>query len=262
MPFPESQRVIFARNPLQEVICQLRYPTVLQINQQGLPAFQERIRDRYPLFEEEVTGIPEDVARILKQLSVPPSPVPTYNFINESETKKLSICRDFIALSDVAYERWEDFREEMLSAQEALEETFSPSFYSRVGLRYLDVVDRRELGIPDTEWSELFRAELVGVLAAKDISEGIVAARGEAKLQLPLETKSSVIIRYGLVRIQDANQEERHVYTIDSDFFTEEKVGGRAVSGVLDRFNKLAGNLFRWAILPTLEHVLSPNSLQ
>lgn len=50
MPFPESKRVFYVKNPLAEVICQLRFPAILRIGAESPHEFQERIRDHLPLF--------------------------------------------------------------------------------------------------------------------------------------------------------------------------------------------------------------------
>ena len=51
MPFPESERVVFRRNTLAEVICQLRFPPILEIAAKDPAAFQEQIRAEYPLYQ-------------------------------------------------------------------------------------------------------------------------------------------------------------------------------------------------------------------
>ncbi|MBL8785507.1 MAG: TIGR04255 family protein, partial [Deltaproteobacteria bacterium] len=49
---PESPRVIYASNPLADVICQVRFPRILRIDNE-LPAdFQDAIRGQFPHFAE------------------------------------------------------------------------------------------------------------------------------------------------------------------------------------------------------------------
>ena len=52
MPFPDSERVIYQRNPLLEVICQLRFPSILRIDSEAPAVFQERVRKEYPMYQE------------------------------------------------------------------------------------------------------------------------------------------------------------------------------------------------------------------
>ena len=51
MKFPESPRVRYSRNPLLEVICQLRFPKILSIETEVPVGFQEDIRSEYPVFK-------------------------------------------------------------------------------------------------------------------------------------------------------------------------------------------------------------------
>ena len=68
MSFPDTPRVIYNKNPLAEVICQLRFPSILLIDA-GLPAgFQERIRAMYPLFAdrgEQGPIVPSEFGKLL-----------------------------------------------------------------------------------------------------------------------------------------------------------------------------------------------------
>ncbi len=53
MPFPEVQRVIYRKNPLEQVICQFRFPAILRIDTETPADFQERIRNDFPQFAEQ-----------------------------------------------------------------------------------------------------------------------------------------------------------------------------------------------------------------
>ena len=48
MLFPPTQRVIYHENPLVEVVCQFRFPTILKIDAEIPVAFQEAVRSTFP----------------------------------------------------------------------------------------------------------------------------------------------------------------------------------------------------------------------
>ena len=50
MLFAQYERYQYARPPLVEVICQLRFPTILAIGAQEPAAFQEAVRRDFPQY--------------------------------------------------------------------------------------------------------------------------------------------------------------------------------------------------------------------
>src|SRR6266568_7415140 len=103
MPFPEAQRVIYDAHPIEEVICQLRFPTILRIEGESPFQFQERIRDSYPLYKPKpavklMEGIPKELASFFgKELSLGNTPS-GHEFISQDEKWTLSLTKDFLTL--------------------------------------------------------------------------------------------------------------------------------------------------------------------
>ena len=148
MPFPESKRVLFTNNPLAEVICQLKFPTILSISTKEPDKFQELIRNDYPVFNREVNeGIPHEIATILNQVGGIPSIKGSinYKFTTYDGFRCASLSQDFIALKEQKYSKWDDFYCELQKLRTTLEQIYKPSFYSRIGLRYVDLIDKREI---------------------------------------------------------------------------------------------------------------------
>jgi uncharacterized protein (TIGR04255 family) len=253
LSFPESQRIVFAENPLIEVISQLTFPSILAIAA-GPPAeFQEAVRGEYPIYER-IEGLPNIPPELRQMLSALPVPVPvdavTHRFSSETGFT-ISLAREFIAVATTNYTQWLDFRQEIERAKSALEETYRPAFYTRLGLRYRDIIDRERLGLTETPWRELLNRAILGVLGADEsIQAGVRAARGEASIALDDPQGAFVNLTHGLV------DESGNQYAVDADWFTEERSDADAVFEVLDRFNSQAGNLFRWAIEPRLRDAM------
>ena len=55
MRFPERDRFIYASNPLAEVVCQVRFPRVFEIEANLPVEFQNTIKEYYPLLETRNT---------------------------------------------------------------------------------------------------------------------------------------------------------------------------------------------------------------
>ena len=154
MPFPEFKRVIFHKNPLDKVICQLRFPSILKIVKEIPADFQELIRENFPLFTEQ-PGISNEIPaklrgavpqEILNQISRF-SDDKNYEFSSEDGIWKINLSSTFIALSAKKYERWEKFKDKLMLPLKTLEKVYKPSYFTRIGLRYVDIITRSKIGI-------------------------------------------------------------------------------------------------------------------
>jgi uncharacterized protein (TIGR04255 family) len=110
MPLPDAPRVIYEKNSLETVICQLQFPAVLKISSTPPVAFQESVRKAYPLFREKpavdiTSGLPADIASLVAK-GLPFNTVSAaYEFTSADGQWTLSLARDFLALTARRYER-------------------------------------------------------------------------------------------------------------------------------------------------------------
>ena len=256
MKFPESQRVTYSRNPLLEVICQLRFPKILRIETEVPVGFQEAIRAEYPtLNTSRAIELP---FLSNSQTSSPPIVMGqglTYEFLDKEGKWKLVLSSDFIALSTMSYEKWEDFKSRLSTAVDLLVKHYSPSHFTRVGLRYQDLIIRSELELLQHPWRSLLQPPILGVFMADNLPEqdfiealSVFACR--------LDYADAVLrVRYGLAR---KDESEELGYLIDADFYTENITEINDATHALDRFNREAGNFFRWCITEELQQALQP----
>jgi len=87
-------------------------------------------------------------------------------------------------VTEKQYRRWEDFRQQVYVAKQAVEESYQPAFYSRIGIRYQDVIDKTKLGLGSEPWISLIRAEFIGVLEASVIGDHVQQMRVEHLIQI------------------------------------------------------------------------------
>jgi uncharacterized protein (TIGR04255 family) len=263
VPFPESPRVIYKKNPLVEVICQIRFPPILRITSGGVADFQEKLRERYPLYELQeqpfdLAGVPKDLVSFMEQL-FPKTPGPrTHKFLTEDSKRFISLSQDFMALSIANYTRWEYLRDQIVTAEAALRGIYKPAFYSRVGLRYRDVLSPIKLGFGSTEWDKLVGKHILGELGDPSVGKAVRNIRTQCVIELKELTGGRVTITHGLYK--DVQSGET-CYLIDADFAVERKEATDEVFTILDKFNRLAGRLFRWAITENLHNALEPESI-
>jgi uncharacterized protein (TIGR04255 family) len=260
MAFPPAERVIFQHNPLDLVVTQLQFPPVLKIATEEPADFQAHIRSEYPLYSREDTVIlPPELQAAFAKLGRPPQSV-RHTFRNAEQTHSIFLTRDFVAYEDRDYERWEQFRVEVNRAFHALMEVYQPAFFTRIGLRYVNVVRRSALDlVPDTPWHELIKPEFIGLLGMDDYRERVKETVTVSTLRLDDVPGGVVRIHHGLRPSSAENSEE--TYFIDADFFTEERANVTDSLGRLDAFHAHSGNLFRWVISDLLYNALEPRRL-
>lgn len=254
--FPLSQRVIYGKAPLFQVFCQLRFPTILHIEASAPAAFQERIQTQFPLFERAANPILASLPpEMLQAMGQRPGTV-AYNFMTEDRSTSISLTPDSLTLSTSKYLRWESFFTTLKQASLALREAYAPAplFFTRIGLKYADFIERSRLGLRTTKWSGLLRQELLGELSNPLFEDGLEDARRVLRIRLPAQN-GSVLISHGL----GVNQNTKEVgYVIDFDFFAEHCIEVSDVEPTLESYHSQAGRAFRWCITDLLHNALEP----
>jgi len=257
MPIPTSDRVVYRNNPLAEVICQLRFPAILRIEAEAPVNFQDRIRQEYPEYRLAPvfpTELPATALALLQGAN-PESPKHVHEFISAEGAWSVSLARTFLALKTTQYVRWEEFRLRMQNLMTTLVDTFQPAYYSRVGLRYVDVIQRSRLNLEGRPWGDLLKPHIAAEFCEPGWAADIDQSSKQISVRLP-DAAGRVLIRHGLVFAQESNEP---CYIFDADFFLDaQRTEIRDAANILERFHRCAGNLFRWCIQPALHAALGP----
>ena len=140
------QEVPLPRAPLERVIAQVRFPTILAIhNPDNVAEFQEELRTTYPVLNQdqvhniELTG--GQTPNVRQGL--------IWRLTDRDERWRVSLGVDFVALETYSYDSRNDFLSRLSAVLSATEKTFQPALARRLGLRYIDrltdeAVDRVE----------------------------------------------------------------------------------------------------------------------
>jgi uncharacterized protein (TIGR04255 family) len=261
MIFPDSPRVKYKKNPLEQVICQLRFPTILRIGSHPPVEFQEGIRQQFPVLhinEESNISVPQEVMQLFPAaMQAAFKRNKTYVFISENESWTLSLNEESIALTTSQYSRWEEFKDYLDGALNLFVEIYKPTFFSRIGLRYRDVIKRSKLGMSNSvSWSELLKSHIAGELAQGPIESAVVEKISHLLIKLDDDI--------GFVRLQHGiatDEEKENCYLIDSDFFSEDRIRFNDAISLLDKFNSNGRRLFQWCITEKLHDAMAPEAI-
>jgi len=261
MPFPEVRRVIYGKNPLNKVVCQLRFPTILKIDAEIPVQFQERMRQDFPHFSETTRWktIPQEIAaqvppEVLTQ-ALQTTSLKNYEFVSVDGNWIVNLTRTFVAISTKEYDRWEDFKTRLQLPIEALVDAYAPTFLTRIGLRYIDVIRRSSLGLDGVDWSELLEPHVTGILGLADFNREVEGF--ESTYTIRLADGSSVV----RMVMKLAEEENEQCFVIDSDFFSSQKTPIDAAMTLLDFLNVRGSRLIQWVVSERLHEAMEPQVL-
>jgi uncharacterized protein (TIGR04255 family) len=260
--FPPSARVIFAKTPLIEVMAQVRFPPILKIEQ--TPAdFQERIRNAFPLFEKVSgpilpPGAPPLPPEFLQFLG-PQAGGITYRFRTEDSSTTVTLSTEALTLSTTSYTRWENFLEQFRAPLSALRDIYGPSFYIRIGLRYINGIQRDKIGFrADYPWSRLIRKDVLGETALPAFEVNLQEVTKKIRLTMTVPD-GAMLFQHG---ISVMTGQTAPSYMLDFDIYRAERTEANDAERVLNEYHAVAGHAFRWCIEPELRDALGPIAVE
>jgi len=260
MPFPEVDRIRYKKKPLTDVICQFRFPPILKIDSVTPAEFQEVIRERFPLFIEKQEIIQHNLGLVptdaLQQFLGKSSIIKNYEFYTPDEASKVNLTRTFIALSAQKYTQWEEFLDNFIYALKPFLGIYKSPFFTRIGLRYVDVFNRSNLDLKGVDWSELLDTNYLGLLAS-NIKDRIQNFENSYEITLSDDTSIARVI---ISQIIEVNTQEKCI-KLDADFSTTKRIHPEEAIEKLNYLHLRATRLIRQFIKPKLHEAMGPENI-
>lgn len=257
--FSNQPRKFYRRSPLIEVICQLRFPDILKIEAHEPADFQDAIRQVYPQYAKRIEQLPPQNAggKMVEQ-----GTVNNYQFISADSGWKVSLAKGFIALSTTRYTRWEEFAKRLDVVLAAFIKIYQPAYFTRVGLRYMNAVNKAALGLAETPWHELIAPGYLGLMADEDARRQMfIKCEQLVTVTMPGGAKANIKCGPGLLRKVDNRTrqvDEQKVFMLDLDVFFDGKMPLGQVAGALNIVHDNAGSLFSGAVRQPLLDAMEP----
>ena len=263
MLFADSTRFSYANSPLIEVICQLRFPTILSIGTSAPADFQEAVRDdfpRYVLQQEQqplkITNPNSPQPQIERQ-----SPINNYNFISADGLWKINLTQNFIALSTLRYPQWEEFAQKLDKVLAQFIQLYHPAFFERIGLRYLNAFSRKRLGLQDELWDDLINAPFIGVLSEPDVDEAL-SHKSTLEVELSLGEDRRLKLHTGPGLLNGGKQDPEVKFILDTDLSVSgQQLSAERIAGDLDALHDYAVRLFNAATTQELKDAMGPTPI-
>ncbi|HKO48988.1 MAG TPA: TIGR04255 family protein [Polyangiaceae bacterium] len=231
---PQTHRV-FERNPLVAVVVELRFHPILQILNK-VADYQDRVRATFPAFEQSNR----------QMVNLGPAPVEIrfdnfWTFAKADGSSVLTLSTSSLALESRRHEHREQLLDDVKVGFDALVGVFGSVLSTRLGLRYVDVIDReqiaKDLGRP-TSWDRLLSQRFSAVPGGLADFEGTLFACEVASSALGGGAQTA---RYGLVKDVDG----RAKFRLDVDRYQE---GSFELNVAVPRLDAFADDIFAFFI--------------
>lgn len=257
--FFDCDRCLYKKNQLIEVICQLRFPTILSISAKEPAEFQDAIRHDFPQYKRlqeqpapQVSGVPGNM-RLQEQ-----QPVINYQFLSADNRWKVNLTNCFVALATPAYTKWEDFAAQLDKVLAHFIPIYQPAYFERVGLRFINVFSKKALKTEDLPFRDLFQPAYLGLLGEDDVRESSFARAGQ-DIEMTLSGGCRVKLHAGPGLVQKGKVKDEEVkFILDNDIFMMGNLPVAQVAPALQTVHIQADRIFRGAITQTLHDAMEP----
>ncbi|GAB6393328.1 MAG: TIGR04255 family protein [Treponematales bacterium] len=262
------ERVHYKKNPLLEVICQVRFPRILSIDGEVPSAFQNRIKEQFPILQatnEYQQQFSVDMTDDNPMPRVTQSDKrPNYAFVSSDAFWKVNLTSTFLSLSTIKYSSWEDFYGKLTSVIDVFQEIYPSPFYERLGLRYIDAFTRSKLNLVGTDWNELINPFALGFLSNPDIKDSIKSLNCLAEFEAEQNIYARVNTSLGYIDSNNGGVQipgKELSFIVDSDIFSFNVKKENSVS-LFESLHKVSTNIIRSVITDTLHNVLEPEKIE
>jgi len=231
----------FRTNFLQNVVCELRFPTILEWEKEPPYKVQKALKKDYPLYAER-----KGINVSLEDSSVKKSDA-SYVLNDRKKHWTITIRPSRFSLETQDYTDYKEFRSRLEQILNHIQGVLDTNFYTRVGLRYINAIP-----VNDNDLDGWINDELVEPFK--------VGRFGDL---FKLNTEMSGFSRCGKYTMRHGIGEKKEEngpfdrYFIDFDHYSE-NVEHDELFDVLDCFHEFNFSFFFWSLGPKAIAALEP----
>lgn len=214
------------KNQLDRVICQIRFPALLEIDR-NVDEYQKELRNDYPVYAQS-HSLPFNLAN---------APLPTnHTFQSEDGTWSVELSVVALSLTTTKYSDWNEFKDRFQRALHVATKLFEMKKCTRLGLRYINAIRPSSIGLPSAK--DAFRCPYYDMM-----DTGIGNAQSlSAILDYSLRNGAKGRSVIGTIQFIDGDE---HGAMIDDDIYIEDSINIETISDALDRLNEYSLETFK-----------------
>jgi len=222
---PKSAPVEFERNFIGTAVCELRFPTLLELESRVPEDFQRSLRKDYPHYD---TGTSLTAGLRLGTTQ-------HHQFRSKDSHWTVTLRAFALALETERYTNFEEFLSRFERLLKFAAKLLDTDFFTRLGLRYVNHLPVKQAALEGWVNQELIQPLVAGTYG--DVDRCWQEVRGRAR-------QGAFTLRHGLGDVEGGAPDK---YVIDLDFYAENGTWEDLLR-TLKALHEESSALFRWAI--------------
>lgn len=237
----------FQRNFLQQVVCELRFPTLFELNaSQPDHRFARALRKGYPHHSHQVTEVSVEGASAERSH--------THIFKTKNLDWTVTLRSSAITIETSKYTSFQELMNRLKSMLEIAPQIIDSDFFTRIGLRYINAVPMNIEHGNTAQFRGWIREGLASTLVEDDLGtlfeySGRFAGKAEF---------GTFLFQHGVGYNQVSKKPE---YVLDFDFSSENIELDESID-VIEALHRHQFSMFMWSLGPKALEYLGPSDLQ
>jgi uncharacterized protein (TIGR04255 family) len=237
--FPAVDRIELAVPMLELVVCQMRFPPVLELANHPPAEFQRRVHEEYPVAliqGQDRLEVGGDVAMTVSRSLI-------WAFQDRQAEWTVSLAPTFLALETTHYIRFEEFIRRFLYVIEIARETYLIDLRERLGLRYVDRISRENHPQLPDDWTDHIRPEVIPLRAFRGADEPQMGT-----LEARFKFGDRALAVRSLYTDRGFSNVAHDQLILDFDCYTDERGDLNGIDVLLREYKEITYRAFRWTL--------------
>jgi len=230
---PEEKSVRYETNFIETAVCEVRFPTLLELENTPPVKFQTALRKLYPFYSVEQAV----------SIGNMPSQGNRYLFKSKKKDWTVSLKSNSLSLETKKYIDFDDFSARFALMLKTIGDFLDTDFFTRVGLRYINSVP-----LPGSNMDRKDIDKWINPALVASIKSGALGTLKTFHCEVSGHIKDGgYTFRHGFSPLKINEDRNSLSYTLDYDYF-KEVVEYDDIHEVIKQFNSQNFNLFKWSL--------------